>query len=1553
MSTEIRYVDCPISQHFGETDGSSMYLINDAAVKWSEDRTSIGFFPTVTRNYQVHESFGVLAVITCSDGNTVFCIDAERIWIYRDGHANPKVVPLDDKLAVDVSGPVAGCAAIAIRPHNFVISLLFAEYLVVLVLVDGVLSVQVITCIDAEKTPQMMNLVPTSMEMWFDININTIWIVCNGQGSELNTFSFVVNDNKPLIDQISGEISPVTRGKVHLQRQLGYLMTDEIPHLSWISALSRNINYDASCLLSVSGSGGSGAYTDCFGVTGDLYGGIALWENALPPDEVDEDGDVIIIFGPKPFYLDPICSYKRFGNGAIRCISVDYSTVTSLTTSYPTVWVADVSGYVYGNKYDTQLKSLFRLHTVFFQGYDRIMGLYTHAIDLDGDGQAINRSQPFSNQLINHQHGSQQQGLYGDFDEYNPLIEVQIIDQNHGDDSSQNDGSGSGGGGARVNNGYRLGTDTTAQSHNKSTNHFASSVMSPLTQYQSEYLLENKESMFGDSHSAVIRGEGDGSILHIVDNDDLHVQDSAAFSMKKATEVANPYNGHVLSVLSGTGRVSRLTIHKSVASVISTMGSAEITESVDSLVMVNNLSFYEAYGVARSPIVVRHSVFFPLLNLLAIATSDFRLTVWHIDNFTGVHREAIEILQSFDIQEVTSLASHEMMLSDPDDVHVGGNGGSNLTLTALLYVGYRSGRVDEFSITNQAGIKQGRHPSRAHAHAQPSESAGADSVFSQSQDPADVGAVSFIPAAGMEDRGGGGGRNDFQNGYNHSQSLDSHNSHTTATDAGYAQYIPFVYHRPAAASRLADVVHNNLPSQIASHELKQYSTMGERQSKRDAVLQRREEKKNKEAREKQEREEKEKERRRTYRNRHMQGVQTQSKGLHSRSQGNLLDGVGIAATAPGRPKVGSSKPMTQTLKDNRTGIGAQHAQIAGAGPGDKISLPPKAQQKVVPVHAAIAAGSVTTGVSGGINLLELVHASSYVSRLDMDHQQGEYGYTNYWSCTLTHTISYSPLPLTAIVVSKATDGSTSTSTYAPAAIDAESVTHLILCYCMQYIVVCDRRDLSKSIMKIQLNDSSAMGMTISRLLFPNTEAGRDTTGGAAAATSGLDADHGGLAVNMDSLERVGGVYLVLFGEKSVKLLDCLSGKLAKEFALSSEYVLFDNNDLTLSLTKRSTLASSVNQQGFGSCSVTVFAMAQWQLFDNTLLAPPVGADGLSMSALSLIFNEQQQPGGGGGGTGRKPDMAMSGHAAFSRSNSCQSLDSNASSTTSNMRTGAVPKVNVDSFLHEFVGVYVTTSGDLYAYNAGSTEQSLILNIFSLDQVDPQENQQRLRGATKPAADRIIQGMNVFTDSITSPLVLVWTMHTLYVFRLSFELPSPPSFLQSATVSHSMLSANQHSLRQMNTWSDGGDEGRAPGLGQSNSFVSGKDQGVTVLSPTDSVGMQQGTKELKHKHLTFGGSKEEAGGIATGGVSEQVQPLSYEVKVVRAVQFNLLSPAQEPTQYQNQYRYCRARIVYASPMKHPQFDEMTNNTDDDVVYDNIRAHKAIVLLSDGTFQVLHY
>lgn len=1456
MNTESRYIDSPISQHFGDVDGASMYLMNDTAIKWSEDRTSIGFFPTGSREYRIHESFGVLAVVTCSDGNNVFCIDAERIWVYRDGYTNAKVIPLDDMIAVDISGPVTGCAAIAIGPGNFLISLLFAEFIVVLVIVDQILSVQVTTCIDDEKAAHMMNLAPTNMEMWFDVTISTVWIVCNDKGSELNSFSFVVNDNKPLIDEESGNLVPINRGKIHLQRQFGHLLTDENTHLSWISAVSRNINFDASVLYSISNSGGNGAYNDCFGVTGDLYGGLTVWENVLPPDEVDEDGDVIIIFGPKPYYLDSTVSYTKFGNGAIRSISVDYSTVTSQSTSFPTVWVADISGYVYCNKYDTQLKSLFRLHTVFLKGYDCIMDLYAIAIDISPDSPEGGGS--YINANTNARWGGGGEGDTGggyQFQDEEPQIEVQIIDSS----AVQEQTTG--------------GPDDQTPEFESPDGHrninFASSVMSPLTQHQSEYMLGNKESLFGDSHSAIVRGEGDGSIVHIVDNECINVpgtQDSAAFSMKNTTEVVNPYNGYMLSVLSGTGRVGRVVLHKSAASVVSTIGPFEATDPVESLVVVNNLSFYEAFGMARNPIVVRHSTFFPLLNLLAVATSDFRVTVWHLDNFTGVHRESLVISQTFEISEVTSLTSHEMLLSDPTNGAVLTPGAPGMQLSGLLYVGYRSGRVDEYTITNQAGSRKAKPRSQTHS--------SADSVFSQSQDPVSI----------------------------HGDSLPSENSQSTTTDAGYAQYATFAYRRPATASRMADLVHNNLPAHIASHELKQYSTMEERKDKRDAVLQRREDKKQKEAREKQEKMQREKERRRNYRHQQTKGVETRT--MQSKSQGNLMDGVAAMAA--------SSKPKAQTLRNEVSRAAATVDAEAGGTVSGRGGLPPtKPKEKESRPNKAVAcapgAGSVASGASGNLNLLELVHASSFVSRVDMN-QQGEYGFTNHWTCELTHSVSFSPLPLTAIMVSKADSAS------AGSGLEEESITHLVLSYCMQYIVVCDRAEPSKAKMKIQLNDGSAFGMTMSRLIVPSVE----PTRGQPESGSGSV---------FDAPQRERGVYLVLFGEKNIKLLDCLTGKIAKEFPLATEYLSFDTNDMSLSISKRSTLVASANNQGVGTCCVTLHSIAQWQMVDDSLVAPATeGA-----SALSLVLNDKQ------GGV-KKQELGVGGRAAFSRSSSSHSLDSSTSST----RT--MPRIPVDGFIHEFVGVYVTTSGDLYSYNAATTDQFLVLNIFTPQMGESYSQSQFSQGPhVKSPADRLIQGMSVFTDSITSPLVLIWTLHCLYTLRLSFELPPPASHLQSGTVSRSFVSP------------DKGHQFGSSGLHNSQSEAGFASEGIGVEEQFDSFNGGEHDGHLGQDSRLNRGMKNLTFSSAEGaGAGDVPQVPSYEPKVVRFVRYDLLAPElmQPPGATGPQYRQCRARIVHAAPMKHPEFEDMGTTTGD-VVYDHTRVHKVVILLSDGTIQVLQY
>jgi hypothetical protein len=469
--------------------------------------------------------------------------------------------------------------------------------------------------------------------------------------------------------------------------------------------------------------------------------------------------------------------------------------------------------------------------------------------------------------------------------------------------------------------------------------------------------------------------------------------------------------------------------------------------------------------------------------------------------------------------------------------------------------------------------------------------------------------------------------------------------------------------------------------------------------------------------------------------------------------------------------------------------------------------------------------------------------------------------------------------------------------------------------------VCDRAEPSKSVMKIQLNDGSAFGMTMSRLIFPGTETGDGIGAGTGAGT-------GGSAMGFDAVEREGGVYLVLFGEKSVKVLDCLTGHMAKEFSLATEYLSFDNNDASLSISKRSTLAASVNQQGIGCCAVSVHSMVQWQLFDNSLIAPPVGGS----SALSLVLNDKT------GGT-RRQDLGLSGHAAFSRSNSSHSLDSITSST----RT--MPKVGVEAFLHEFIGLYVTTSGDLYSYAVATTDQFLLLNIFAPQLGEScsqsQYSQKGGRGGNVPA-DRLVQGMSVFTDSVTSPLVLIWTLHSLFVLRVSFEIPPPPSHLVSGTVSRSMLSPGSPS-----SFSAGGlfTNTRSELDGQFDSFNGGDGDRQPGLN--SGVG-EEDTREMKH--ITF--SREGAG-------EDLRRPPSYEVKVVRFVQFNLLSPeasqgsslgmsgAQCPW-----YRQCRARIVHASPMKHPQFEDMGANAGD-VVYDHTRVHKAVVLLSDGTIQVLQY
>ena len=187
-----------------------------------------------------------------------------------------------------------------------------------------------------------------------------------------------------------------------------------------------------------------------------------------------------------------------------------------------------------------------------------------------------------------------------------------------------------------------------------------------------------------------------------------------------------------------------------------------------------------------------------------------------------------------------------------------------------------------------------------------------------------------------------------------------------------------------------------------------------------------------------------------------------------------------------------------------------------------------------------------------------------------------------------------------------------------------------------------------------------------------------------------------------------------------------------------------------------------------------------------------------------------------------------------------------------------------------------------------------MNIFSY--VDPHATCTADTGCS--CTDNVIQGMNVFSDTIVSPLVLIWTTTSVFALRIAFELPNDGQ-LNSATLSRSAVSS--------------------PGAFSVSCFDTGQ-----PVSRTQS-GQLKRNQNVK---------------------------IAYDVSVVRFVAYKLLSSNSLSPMIGGVKNKNRARVVNVLTMKNPQYDEMAVR-ESEVGYDNDRVHKILVLMSDGTVHVLHY
>jgi len=321
-----------------------------------------------------------------------------------------------------------------------------------------------------------------------------------------------------------------------------------------------------------------------------------------------------------------------------------------------------------------------------------------------------------------------------------------------------------------------------------------------------------------------------------------------------------------------------------------------------------------------------------------------------------------------------------------------------------------------------------------------------------------------------------------------------------------------------------------------------------------------------------------------------------------------------------------------------------------------------------------------------------------------------------------------------------------------------------------------------------------------------------------------------------------------------------------------------------------------------------------------------------------------------------------------------------------------------------VGVTLTTDGNLFAFDAGTGMQLFICNIFeyvadsmaggqqdnpsnngyngynvSFTSTQPHNNTNTNDNTTnqayKQTAEDMIMGLEVFRDAMVSPIVVIWTLYTVYALRISFETPQPSYIPSSSSMSMSgngNVNDNSNGNGNSSVYSKDMDVDLDVGY----QYTSGKPEvGVGFKSTHSFINGHNGYNNHSHAHT-----------------HAQAQA-PHEIKVVRFVKYSFIKEGSEERsenvpvcdfQYhlsshtngntntgRNTNIKCmnstnKSRIMYVTPMRNPQFDDIYTNTlhtDQQSglglgvgvgkVIPASRSHKILVVLSDGTVHILQY